>query len=325
MNRRTAGLALLVLGAVTLGSGAHAASKIRRIGYLTTGSSAAGFQNALLQALRELGWTEGQNLVVEYRFADGNFNRLPALAAELVSSNVELIVAAPTPAAVAASRATQTIPVVMSNAADPVALGLVRSLARPGGNVTGTAWSVGLETLVKSLELLKEALPNVRHVAVLSNPANPSQVLAVKNLQASAQSLRLNLLLVEARGPDEFDGVFARLDRERVDALLVLAESLFLLHSRALADLALKHRLPTMHGITDNVTAGGLMSYGPNLNDNTRQAARFVDKILRGAKPAELPVQQPTKFELVVNLKTARTLGIVIPQAVLARANEVIE
>jgi putative ABC transport system substrate-binding protein len=212
----------------------------------------------------------------------------------------------------------------MINVGDPVGIGLVVSLARPAGNVTGTAFGVGLETFGKALELLKEAVPKTRYVAVLSNPGNPAQALAIRDLKVAAQSLGLRLLLLEARGPDEFGRAFAEIAKEPVDALFVVAESLFLLHRTALADLALKYRLPTMYGVRENVDAGGLMSYGPSLAHNSRRAAAFVDKILKGAKPADLPVEQPTKFELVVNLKTARALGLNISPSLLQRADELI-
>jgi putative tryptophan/tyrosine transport system substrate-binding protein len=303
------------------------AGKVHRIGYLQGGSSSTrpllieGFR----QGLRELGWVEGQNIVIDYRFAEGRFDRLPDLAAELVRLNVDIIVAGPTPAAVAAKNATETIPVVMINAGDPVALGLIASLARPGGNVTGLAYSVGLELFGKQLELLKETVPKVSRVAILSNPANPAHALAIKNVKAAAQLLRVQLQLLEARGANEFDAAFAAMARERVGALLVLADSVFVLHGARLADLAAKHRLPSMYGIRDNVEAGGLMFYGHNSPDQWRRAATYVDKILKGAKPADLPVQQPTKFELVINLKTAKALGITIPAMMLGRADEVIE
>jgi putative ABC transport system substrate-binding protein len=320
-------MALLALGmaAAPIAAEAQPAGKVYRIGYLGSGSSTSGFHDAFRQGLRELGWVEGQNIVIDYRFADGRFDQLPELAADLVRLKVDIIVAQPTPAALAARNATRSIPIVIINVGDPVGLGLVASLARPAGNVTGTAFDVGLETFGKALELLKEAIPKANHVAVLSNPANPAQALAISYLKVAAQSLGLRLLLREARGPDEFGRVFAEIAKERVDALLVVAESLFQLHRTPLADLALKHRLPTMYGIRENVLAGGLMSYGPSLSQNSRRAATFVDKILKGAKPADLPVEQPTKFELVINLKTAKDLGLTIPQSVLARADELIQ
>jgi putative tryptophan/tyrosine transport system substrate-binding protein len=306
---------------------AQQAGKVYRIGYLASGGSTALTRpiDAFRQGLRELGWVEGQNIVIDYRFAEGRFDRLADLAAELIRLKVDIIVAAPTPAAVAAKNATETIPIVMINAGDPVGLGLIASLARPGGNVTGLAYSVGLELFGKQLELLKETVPKVSRVAILSNPANPAHALAIKNVKAAAQLLRVQLQLLEARGPNEFDAAFAAMAKERVGALLVMADSVFTTHRARLADLAAKNQLPSMHGIRDNVEAGGLMFYGHNSPDQWRRAATYVDKILKGAKPADLPVQQPTKFELVINLKTAKALGITIPAMMLGRADEVIE
>jgi putative ABC transport system substrate-binding protein len=303
---------------------AQPTTKVHRIGYLGSGSSNSGFHEQFRLGLSDLGWIEGQNIVIDYRFADGRFDRLPELAAELVQLKVDIIVAQPTPAALAARNSTKTIPIVMINVGDPVGIGLVTSLARPAGNVTGTAFDVDLATFAKALELLKEAVPKAHHVAVLSNPANPAQALAIKRLKVAAKSLGLRLLLLEVRGPEEFSRAFAEATKERVDALFVVAESLFNLHRTTLADLALKHRLPTLHGTRESVAAGGLMSYGPSLAQNSRRAATFVDKILKGAKPADLPVEQPTKFEIIVNLKTAGTLGLNIPPSLLQRADEVI-
>ena len=303
---------------------AQPTTKVRRIGYLSTGFAASGFHENFRQGLRDLGWIEGQNVAIEFRFAEGQFDRLPQLAAELVERKVDIIVAQPTPAAQAARNSTRSIPIVMINVGDPVSIGLVTSLARPGGNVTGTTFDVELATFAKSLELLKAAVPRAEHVAVLSNPGNPGQKLAIDRLKVAARSLRLRLLLLEGRGPDEFDRAFAGASKERVDALLVVADSLLIVHRAELAGLALKHRLPTMFGVRENVAAGGLMSYGPSLASGSRRAAAFVDKILKGAKPADLPVEQPTKFELVVNLKTAGELGLAIPPSLLQRADELI-
>jgi putative tryptophan/tyrosine transport system substrate-binding protein len=226
---------------------------------------------------------------------------------------------------VAAKNTTRTIPIVMINAAEPVELGLVASLARPGGNVTGLAWSVSFEIIGKGVELLKETVPKVRRVAVLANPANSGNVLAVRDVTAAASSSGVQIQLLEARGPADFDGAFAAMAKERAGALLVVADGMFMLHRTRLADLAVKNRLPSMHGMREQVEAGGLMSYGPSLVANHRRAAVFVDKILKGGKPADLPVEQPTKFELVINLKTAKALGLTIPQALLLRADQVIE
>ena len=328
MDRRTfIGAAAGGLLAAPLAAEAQPAGKVHRIGYLSSGSSstAAAFIEAFRQGLRELGWVEGQNIVIDYRFAEGRFDRLPDLAAELVRLKVDIIVAAPTPTAVAAKNATGTIPIVMINVGDPVGLGLIASLARPGGNVTGLSFSVGMETFGKGLELLKETVPQVRRVAILSNPGNPSHALAIRDLKVAARSLGVQLLLLEARDPNEFDGAFAAMAKERVGALLVVADTVFIFQRARLADLAAKNQLPSMHGARENVEAGGLMSYGPSLQHSSRRAAAFVDKILKGAKPAELPVEQPTKFEFVINLKTARALGLSIPPSLLLRADDVIQ
>jgi len=310
-----------------LTAAAQPAGKVPRLGFLITGSSTdqRHLIEAFGQGLRELGWVEGQNIVIDYRFAEGRFDRLPELAAELVRLKVDVIVAGPTPAAAAAKDATATIPIVMAVVGDPGGLGLIASLARPGGNVTGLSYSVGVETFSKGLELLKETIPKVRRIAVLSNPANPSHALAIRDLQVAARSLGVQLQLLAAGGPAEFDGAFAAMAKERAGALLVAADSLFNLHRTRLAELATRRRLPTMFGIRENVEAGGLMSYGPSLPDLWRRTATFVDKILKGAKPADVPVEQPTRFELTINLKTAKALGLTIPQSVLSRADQLIE
>ena len=238
---------------------------------------------------------------------------------------MDIIVAPGSPAAAAAKNATGSIPIVMIGAGDPVGQGLIAGLARPGGNVTGSSFSVGMELFGKELELLREIVPKVHRVAILSNPGNPSQGLSIRAVKGAAESLRMQLQFLEARGPNEFDGAFAAMAKDRVGALLVVADTLFLVHRTRLADLAARSRLPAAYGFRDNVEAGGLMSYGPSLPDLFRRAATYVDKILKGAKPADLPVEQPTKFELVINLKTAKTLGLTIPPAVLARASEIIE
>ena len=306
---------------------AQQAGKVHRIGYLSSGSSAAAphLSEAVRQGLRELGWVEGQNIVIESRFAEGRFDRLPDLAAELVRLKMDVIVAAPTPAALAAKNATRTIPIVMISIPDPVGQGLIASLARPGGNVTGSSYSAGVEIFGKLLELLREIVPKVRQVAVLSNPANPVQAFLIRDVKVAARSLGVQLQLLDARGPTEFDGAFAAMAKERVRALLVVADPAYTLHLTRLIDLAARSRLPAAYSQRGFVDAGGLISYGPNLPDLWRRAATFVDKILKGAKPADLPVEQPTKFELVINLKTAKALGLTIPQSLLIRADQVIE
>jgi ABC-type uncharacterized transport system substrate-binding protein len=303
------------------------AGKVYRVGYLTAGSATAnpGVLDAFRQGLRELGWVEGQNIIMEYRSAEGRFDRLPDLAAELVRLKVDVIVAAPTPAALAARKATGSVPIVGVSLTSPVELGLIASLARPGGNITGVSYSVGADIFGKDLELLKEVVPKVRRVAVLSNPDGPSQPLTISNINAAARSLGLQLQLVGARGPGDFDGAFAAMAKERAGALFVVTDPVFIPHRAQIVNLAAKNRLPSIFTQRADVEAGGLISYGPNFADMYRRAATYVDKILRGAKPADLPVEQPTKFELVINLKTAKALGLTIPQSLLGRADEVIQ
>ncbi len=303
---------------------AQQAERVPRIGY--RGTFAGPNFDAFRQALRELGWVEGQNIVIDYRSAEGRLDRLPDLAAELVRLKVDIIVAEGTQGVAAAKNATETIPIVMiAGSADPVGLGFIASLARPGGNVTGLSYSVGPEIAGKGLGLLREIVPKVRRVAILSNPANPVQSLFIRELKVAARSLGVQLQLLEARGPDEFDGAFAAMAKERVGALLVVDDSMFIFYRTRLADLAARSRLPAAYGNRADVEAGGLMSYGPSLRDVFRRAATYVDKILKGAKPGDLPVEQPTKFELVINLKTAKALGLTIPPSVLVRADHIIE
>ena len=326
MDRR-AFLGALALLATPRGVAAQPAGRPHRIGYLGTTSAAASsrFVEAFREGLRELGWPEGQGIVIDYRFAGGQFDRLGDLAAELVRLKVEAIVAGPTPAGVAAKNATGTIPIIMVAVGDPVRLGLVASLGRPGGNVTGLSFDVGQEFYGKGLELLKEIAPRARRVAVLWNSSNPAQELAVRYVEAAAGPLRLQLQRLPVRGQGDLDPAFQAMRNESADALLVVPDSMFNLHRTRLADLAVGNRLPSMHGFRELAEAGGLMSYGPNLADVYRRAATFVDKILKGARPADLPVEQPTKFELVINLKTAKALGLTIPPSLLARADQVIE
>ncbi len=273
-----------------------------------------------------MGWVEGQNIVIEYRYAEGRIDRLPGLAEELVRLKVDVIAASPTPSVIAARNASRTIPIVGMSLTEPVALGLVASLARPGGNITGITYSVDADIFGKQLELLKEVVPKVRRVAALTNPSGtPAYPLTLSNVKAAARTLGLQLQLHEAREPGEFDRAFAAMAKERAVALLVFGDPMFFLHRARLADLALKNRLPSMSTQWQWVEAGGLIAYGPNLPDLWRRAATYVDKILKGARPADLPIEQPTKFELVINLKTARALGLAIPQPLLLRADEVIQ
>jgi len=312
--------------AAPLAAEAQQAAKIARIGYLALNRAAApDVLEAFLQGLRDLGYVEGRNVVIEYRDAEGKAERLPALAAELVALKVEVIVAPGTLAALAAKQATGTIPIVFPSVGDPVTEGLVTSLARPGGNVTGLS-NLTPELVGKGLELLKQAVPGVSRVAVLWQPGG-SERTEKDNLKAAdvaARALAVRLQFVEARGPADFDRAFSDMTRARASALTVWPYAMFINERRRLVDLAAKHRLPTVYGVREFVVAGGLMSYGPARADLFRRAATYVDRILKGAKPADLPVEQPTKFELVINLKTAKALGLTIPQSVLGRADEVI-
>ena len=306
---------------------ARPVGKVPRIGYLSNGSPVthAHLLEAFRQGMRELGWRDGQNVAIDYRFAEGQVERLAALATQLVAERVDLMVAVPTAAAVAAHRATASIPIVAISVADPVRLGLAASLARPGANLTGVSFSVELASITKALQLFKEAIPTVSHVAVLSNPRNPGQPDAIEDIAKAGRSLGLELQFLQAGSGAEIDLAFAAMARERATALFVSPDSLFILHRARLAELAARHRLPSMHGVRENVDAGGLLSYGPSVSAQARRAAAYVDKVLRGANPGELPIEQPTTFELIVNLKTAKALGIVVPPSLLLRADEVIE
>jgi len=318
---------LPALLAAPLAADAQQAGKVPRIGFLgvTSPSDRPLLLDAFRQRLRELGWVEGQNIVIDYRYAEGRVGRLPDLAAELVRLKVDLIVSFGTQGVTAAKNATETIPIVMIAVRDPVGTGLIESLARPGGNVTGMSGYAGLETVAKQLELLKETVPKIRRVAILSNPANAYHQLAIREVNVAARSLGVQLQLLEARGPNEFAGAFAAMAKERVGALLVLSDVIFNSHRTRLADLAARSRLPAAYGNRESVEGGGLMSYGPGFLDLHRRAATYVDKILKGAKPAELPVEQPIEFELVINLKTAKALGLTIPPALLRQADELIQ
>jgi putative ABC transport system substrate-binding protein len=324
VNRPAQFVAALLFFAVAFVAHAQPTGKVYRIGLLLSGPGDSPGVEAFRQGLRELGWIEGRNMVIDYRVAEGgNVDQLSGLADELVRLNVDVIAAGPTPPVLAAKKVTGTIPIVMMGAAEPVALGLIASFARPGGNVTGLSWSVSLEIIAKGLELLRETVPTIRRVAILWNPANPAQAIAIGELKVAARSLGLQLEFVEARGPEEFDSAFATMARRRVEALLVVADAVYVVHRARLADLEARSRLPTIHGLRQNVDAGSLMSYGPSTVATWQRATYFVDKILKGAKPADLPVEQPAKYELVINRKTARALGLTIPQALLLRADQV--
>jgi putative ABC transport system substrate-binding protein len=321
----TAALALL---AAPLAAVAQPAGKIPQIGYLSPNLAAdAHLHEAFRQGLRDLGYVEGRTLLIENRDAEGNWERLPVLAAELVALTVDVIVATNTPGALAAAQATKTRPIVFAAVGDPVTSGLVTSLARPGGNVTGTSGGAP-ELIGKCLEQLKQAVPRISRVAVLWQQGafgGRTERDMLKRADVAARGLRLRPQFVEARDPDDFDSVFSEMTRARADALTVLTGAMFISERRRLVDLAAKNRLPAVYAWRVFVEDGGLMSYGPSLAELFRNAAVYVDKILKGAKPADLPIEQPTKFELVINLKTAKALGLTIPPSVLARADEIIQ
>jgi ABC-type uncharacterized transport system substrate-binding protein len=308
---------------------AQQAAKIPRIGYLALDrATSPHLTEAFRQGLRDLSYVEGRNVVIEYRDAEGKPERLPALAAELVALKVDVIFAPGRPHALAAKQATRTVPIVFTGVSDPVTDGLVTSLARPGGNVTGLSLNPTLELIGKRLELLKQAVPGVTRVAILRQPGGQGERTETDSLKAAevaARELGVRLQFVEARGPTDFDRAFSDMTRARVGALTGLGGSMFFNERRRLVNLAAKNRLPAVYPLRDYVDAGGLMSYGPNIADSFRRAATYVDKILKGAKLADLPVEQPTKFELVINLKAAKALGLTIPQSLLLRADQVIE
>jgi len=314
----------LALGILTapLTADAQQAGKVPRIGVLSAGSLAGVIHlEAFREGLRDLGYVEGRNITLEYRFAEGYADRLPALVAELVRLPVDVLVVNGTVAIRPAQHATTTIPIVMV-AADPVGAGLVASLARPGGNSTGLSIMVpGFSG--KRLEILKEAVPTLSRVAALWHRDAPMGSY-VTETQAAAQALGLQLQALEVRSPNEFDQAFAAMTSEHADALVMIPSALFFSHRRQLAALAVQHRLPAIFMEREFVDAGGLMAYGPSLSDLSRRAATYVDKILKGAKPADLPIEQPMKFELVINLKTAKALGLTVPPSLLFQANEVI-
>jgi putative ABC transport system substrate-binding protein len=301
--------------------------KAARIGFLTTATraGAAHLTEAFLQGLRDLGYVEGQNIAIEYRWADGNFERLPELAAELVRLKVDLIVATVTQASLAAKNATATIPIVMVAVGSPVEAGLIASLARPGANITGTS-TMADEVVGKQLGLLKETLPKISRVAALWNPNNPIfQASQVRQADSAAKALPVTLQKLEARDPAEIIRAFTAISKEGTKALIVLSDPVFTTQRNQIADLALKHRLPAITGPKEVAEAGLFMSYGPSFTESYRRAASYVDKILKGAKPADIPVERPTKFEFVINLKTAKQIGLTVPQSVMYRADKVIK
>jgi len=310
-----------------LAAAAPPTPRVYRIGYLagTSAPAAAHLLEAFRTGMRDLGYVEGENLLIEYRWAEGDYDRLPALAAELVRLKVDVIFAVVSVSALAAKAATRTIPIVTAGAADPVGEGLVASLARPGGNVTGLTSAVGPEIAGKRLELLRETVPTASRVAVLWNPVNPTHRLALRATRSAASPLRMQLHVREARRPQDLEPAFSSMARVQAGALVVLPDAMFFAQRTRIVELAARHRLPVMHGLREHVEVGDLLAYAVDLRDLWQRAAVFIDRILKGAKPGELPVEQPTKFELVVNLKTARELGLTIPRSLLMRADEVIE
>ena len=310
-------------------AGAQQTAKVARIGYLTVNLAAAPphLLEAFRQGLRDLGYVEGRNVVIEYRDAEGRPERLPMLAAELVALKVDVIMAGSTPHALAAKQATRTIPIVFLSSGDPVMDGLVASLARPGGNVTGLS-SLTPERVGKCLELLTQAVPGVNRVAVLWQPGSVGERTekdTLKEAEVAARALGVRLQFVVARGPADIDRALSDMSRARAGALAVWATAMFVTERGRLVALAAKNRLPAVYTLSEFVDAGGLMAYGHSQADLNRRAATYVDKILKGARPADLPVEQPTKFDLVINLKTAKALGLTIPPSVLARADHVVE
>jgi putative tryptophan/tyrosine transport system substrate-binding protein len=326
--RRRQFITLLLGSAATWPLAARAQQRGKRhiVGLLSAGGGSvqAALNSAFIDGLRERGWVEGNNVVFETRNAEDRLERLPELAADLVRLKVDVIAAAGTLAPLAARQATTTIPIVLTAAGDPVGSGLVASLARPGGNVTGMSL-MAPDLGAKRLELLKELLPRLSRVAVLWNAANPYSALVFKETEAGGRTLGIEVQSLDVRGPEDLDGAFEATRRLRPDALITVEDPLTASYRKRIADFAAGQQLASLHGIREFVVAGGLISYGANLADLSRRAAYYVDKIFNGAKPADLPVQQPSKFEMVINLTTAKVLGLAVPATLIARADEVIE
>jgi len=324
MDRRTFIAGAMALLAAPLAAESQQAGKIPTVGFLWATPRVDRMTIAFEQGLRDLGWLNGQNIAIEHRFAEGHLDRLPALATELVNLRPDVIVADAAPATKAAKRATGDVPIVFAVHGDPIGADDVRSFSRPGGNITGLTL-IHPELIGKQLDLLKQAVPRVSRVAVLWNAANPAKVLDWRELKPAARTLGIALQSREVGRPADFDAAFAAIRHERPDALLTLGDALTFTIRASITDFAAKERLPAMYMYREFVEGGGLMSYGADLADSFLRSATYVDKILRGAKPADLPVEQPTKFELVINLKTARALGLTIPPSLLVRADQVIE
>jgi putative ABC transport system substrate-binding protein len=326
--RRREFIAVLAGSAATwpLAVQAQQVGRTPRIGFL--GNSTAALEANLVgpfrDGLREHGYEEGRNTVIEYRWAEGKYERFPALVAELLAAKVDVIVTAGTPATLAVKNATTSVPLVMVAVGDPVGTGITQSLARPGGNITGLS-SIAPDLEGKRLELLREVVPKLAYVGMFFNPSNLFHTVSMQNAHTAAEALRIKLLPLTVRLSQDLDGAFAIIVKEKPDALLVLADRVFLHERKRMMDFALQHRLPNANAHKEMVEAGGLMSYGPSYEDMHRRAADYVDKILKGAKPGDLPIQQPTKFDLKVNLKAAKALGLTVPPKLLFTADEVIE
>ena len=314
------------LFAAPLAAEAQQAGKMPRLGYLSLFSASNPYppSEAFWQGMRDLGWVDGQNIAIERRFAECNAQRLPALAAELVQVKVDVIVAGATPAPDEAKRVTSTIPIVFTSHPDPVGSGLAASLAKPGGNVTGLS-VLSRDLVGKQLQLLKEAIPGISSVAVLWNPTVTTHTLVLREAEIAARSLKVKLHVLEARNPIDFRSAFSAMAKDRAGALIVLSSTMLFAERSRIAELAAQIGLPAMYMFREYAEAGGFIAYGPNLRENWRRAATFVDKILKGAKPGDLPIEQPSKFELVINLRTAKELGLTIPSSLLQRADELIQ
>ncbi|MGC2825588.1 MAG: ABC transporter substrate-binding protein [Pseudolabrys sp.] len=324
MKRREFLAFLAVVAALPLEASAQ--SKIPRIGFMGNSTAAleANLLDAFREGLRELGYEEGRNIVIEYRWADGKYEQFPMLVAELIAAKVDAIVTAGTPAALAVKRATTTVPLVMVAVGDPIGTGLVPSLARPGGNLTGLS-SIAPDLEGKRLQLLREVVPALSHVAMFINSLNPFHVSSMRQARDAAQTMGIKLQLHDIRKSEDLDDAFAAIRKERPDALLILADRVFLHNRQRIVDFTIEQRLPNVNAYKELVEVGGLMSYGPSYEDMHKRAAIYVDKILKGAKPADLPIEQPSKFTFIVNLKAAKALGITVPSQLLGLVDQLIE
>jgi len=316
----------LLGGAAAWPLAARAEPKIPRVGFMGNSTAAleANLVGAFRDGLHELGYEEGRNIIIEYRWADGKYEQFPALVAELIAAKVDVIVTAGTPAALAVKRATTTVPLVMVAVGDPVGTGLVPSLARPGGNLTGLS-SIAPDLEGKRLDILREVVPTLSHVAMFFNSLNPFHVASMWQARTAAQAMGIKLQQHDIRKSEDLDGAFAAIRKERPDALLILADRVFLHNRQRMMDFTEEQRLPNINAYTELVEAGGLMSYGPSYEDMHKRAAIYVDKIIKGVKPADLPIEQPSKFTFVINLKVAKALGLTVPPSLLTLADEVIE